>query len=289
MFDPLVQAHAGAATQLDRVIALGDIIDLTTSFLTNFAGANRYTQAVQALQNAAVQDLNAAFPGTAAQIRQDIVATANGQVLAQKQVQLNVFYLVVVGANPVLAPIDTIINTHITNANNSKAFQDARLVVNRVNAVATLISQTAGGHSILLTSPPAPNNMAGKLQDSWDGGERVITVCNASNAAGRVHIVYLDDYDQNDIQGRTFQAGKGYPPGNTVPAKPIVTVRLTPAVGGGPTHATTLLHELGHALSSNGEHIQSPDNLMAAGAVRNGVNGLSPAQIGWYRNNPWVV
>lgn len=287
MFDPLVQDYAGAATELDRVIILGDIMDLTTGFLgNNPAVANRYLQAVQTLQNAAIQDLNLKFPATANAIRQDIVGVSNGQPLAQKNININVYYIDVVGANPVLLPIDNAINQQITTANNSPAFQAARITVHRTNGVATLISETAAHESILLTSPPAPVNMAGKLQDSTDGGTRLITVLNAAGGAG-VNVVFLDEYDQNDIQGRAFRVGQNY--NGASPTRPIVTVKLTPAVGGNATHGTTLLHELCHAISSNGDHIQEPDNLMAAGAVRNGRNQLRCGQIGWYRNNAWVI
>jgi hypothetical protein len=128
--------------------------------------------------------------------------------------------------------------------------------------------------------------MAGKLQDSTTGGDRLITALNAIGGAG-VDVVFLQEYDQNDIQGRAFRVGQNY--NGFSPNRPIVTARTTPAVGGAPTHPTTLLHEICHAISSNGDHIQDPDNLMANGAIRNGRNLLSSGQIGWYRNNGWVV
>jgi hypothetical protein len=287
IFDPLVQGYSAAATELDRVIILGDILDLAAAFLANNqGGAQRYLQAVQTLQIAANHDLTQKFGGSANAIRQDIVAAANAQGLAQKTIRINVYYLDAVGANPNLGPIDAIINTQITSANTSQAFQTARLNVVRINANAALISETAAHESILLTHPPAPQNMAGKLQDSTTGGDRLITALNAIGGAG-VDVVFLQEYDQNDIQGRAFRVGQNY--NGFSPNRPIVTARTTPAVGGAPTHPTTLLHEICHAISSNGDHIQDPDNLMANGAIRNGRNLLSSGQIGWYRNNGWVV
>jgi hypothetical protein len=286
MFDPLVAAFAAAPTELDRVMALGDILDLTTAFLGIGGGPNRYQTPVQALQNSAIQDLTAKFGVSANAIRQDIIAFANGQLLLQKQLNVNVYFIAPIGANPNLGPIDLVIDQHIATANISRAFQDAHVTVARTNAVAHLITQNAAHESLLLTHPPAPNNMAGKFQDSTDGGCRLIQVCNAAGGAG-VDVVYLDEFDQNDIQGRTFRAGQNYL--GDVPLRPIVTVRLTPAVGGAPTHGTTLVHELGHAISSNAEHTNDGDNLMASGAMRNGNNRLKSSQIGWYRNNPWVV
>lgn len=287
MFDPLVQSYAAAMTELDRVIILGDILDMTTAFIgNNVVAGNRYFQAAQTLQNSAFQDLTQKLPGTANAVRQDIIAAANGQPLNQKTININVYYIDVVGVNPNLGPIDADINQQITTANNSPAFHAARLIIHRLNPNAIVISETAAHESILLTHPPAPLNMAGKLQDSTDGGTRLITVMNAAGGVG-VNVVFLEEYDQNDIQGRAYRVGQNYNGAN--PTHPIVTVRRTPAVGGNATHGTTLLHEMCHAISSNGDHIQDPYNLMASGAVRNGQNRLGFGQIGWYRNNPWVV
>lgn len=286
MFDPLVQSYAAAATELDRIIVLGDVLDLTAAFLGSTpAPANRYLQAVQALQASALQDLTVKLHGNANAVQTDIVSAANGRALSPKHIQINVYYLAPMGANPALGPVDVDVNQQITTANNSPAFLSAGITVNRTNATATLITNTAANESILLTHPPAPANMAGKLQDSADGGTRLINVLNAGGGAG-VDVVFLDEYDQNDIQGRAFRVGQTY--GGASPTRPIVTLRRTPAVGGGATHATTLLHELCHAISGNGDHIQDADNLMAAGSVRNGRNQLRNGQIGWYRNNPWV-
>lgn len=287
IFDPLVQGYAAAPTELDRVIILGDILDLAAAFLANNAGgAQRYLTAVQTLQTAANQDLTQKFPTTANAIRQDIIAAANGQALGQKTIRINVYYIDVVGANPNLVPIDVIVNQQITTANTSPAFQAAHLTITRLNANATLITETAAHESLLLTNPPAPPTMAGKFQDSTTGGDRLMTLLNANGGAG-VDVVFLQEYDQNDIQGRAFRVGQAY---NGVSCnRPIVTMRTTPAVGGGATHATTLLHEICHAIAGNGDHVTDPSNLMASGGIRNGRNELASGQIGWYRNNPWVI
>src|SRR5262249_56190530 len=90
IFDPLVQSYAAAATELDRVIILGDILDLAAAFLANNqGGAQRYLQAVQTLQIAANHDLTQKFGGSANAIRQDIVAAGNGQGLAQETIRIH--------------------------------------------------------------------------------------------------------------------------------------------------------------------------------------------------------
>ena len=288
IFDPLVQGYATAKLELDQVIILGDILDLTAAFLANYkSGADRYQKAVETLQKAAESDLRQRLTTRSADIQKDIVAAANGQMLAPKTININVYYLGAVGPPKAdLVAIDAIINRQIVDANSSAAFQMAQLQIFRKNANATFISETPDHQSILLTDPPA-KNMAGKLQDSSTGGQALISALNAKGGEG-VDVVFLQEYDQNDIQGRTFRAGQKYP-GGLSPNRPIVTARTTPAAGGGPTHSTTLLHEICHAISGNPDHIQDPDNLMASGSVRTGRNLLSSGQIGWYRNNAWVA
>src|SRR5271166_3257801 len=114
IFDPLVQGYAAATTELERVIVLGDILDLAAAFLANNnAALQRYLTPVQTLQTAANQDLNQKFPGTANAIRQDIIAAANGRALGPKTLSVNVYYIDAVGANPNLAAIDLIVNAQI--------------------------------------------------------------------------------------------------------------------------------------------------------------------------------
>ena len=99
-------------------------------------------------------------------------------------------------------------------------------------------------------------------------------------------VVYVDAFDQADIQGRTFRALADY--AGHVPLRPIIAIRLTPVVGGAATHPTTLLHEFGHALCSEPSHSTVPSNLMSDGANRTGVDALTDGQMAWFCNNPYI-
>ena len=197
-------------TELERVIILGDILDLAAAFLaTNNAAVQRYLTPVQTLQTAADQDLK---PEVSCELPTPFGRTSLPRPTAirwaPKTVGVNVYYLDEIRANPNLAAIDTIVNPQISTASISPAFQGAQ-VVNRTNANATLISETAAHEWILLTNPPAPPNMAGKLQDSTTGSKPMMTVLNAAVRRGRGRGV-LPEYDQNDIQGRAFRVGQKY-------------------------------------------------------------------------------
>lgn len=286
-FDALVTACHAANNTFDRVTALGALLAAAQAHQVAAGGvAVRYRTPVQNLIAQAAQDLNVICGAAHAHARNlSIVRAAAGLALAQKTITANVFYIAPVGAAPVPAPIDAIIDAHILTANTLGSFVAAGIRVQRSNAVATVLTNH-GGQSLLLTAP-APLAMIGKFQDSAAGGERLIAECGAVPRPGRVDIVYLDEYDQADIQGRTFRAGQSYGP--AVPVRPIVTVRLTPAAGGGASHPTTLVHELGHALTGDSGHSADAAMLMASGNIRGAVNDLSPGHVGWFRHNAHVV
>jgi|GEM_PF-5062063 len=294
VWDADVAAYPAQTNLFDRMTVLGRLIASTSQWLQGpgAALAGRYQGAVTALLNSAITESSviAGALHQAARVADTITAAAGGP-LVPKQVIVNAIYVHPVGAPPTLvqqAAINTIINQHIHNANVSGAFVAAALTLNRPAAGLTLVSATAAGDSILLEHPPAPASMAGKLQDSALGGTRLVMVCNAQPAALGVDIVYVEDFDQNDIQGRTFRGGVDY--GGAVPLRSIVAVRVQPPAlaGAAATHGTTLLHEMCHALTHVPDHSLDPNNLMASGNIRNGANQLTAGQIGWMRNNAYV-
>jgi hypothetical protein len=291
-FDQFVINYPNATNDFDRVGILGDVIGAATLFLNNppANAAQRDTNAVQQLLNAARQDLGGFVGATQlADAVLDIVAVAQGQPLAAVQVTVNVVYVHPAGAAPAggaLNAIDATIDQQINGANATQALQDAALTIVRANAVA-LLHDSDNGHSILLTSPPAPANMAGKLQESAQGGMHLVTLCNTLPAGAgpqRVDLVYVPDFDQNDVSGFTFRVGRNYY--GASPARPIVTITMNPpAAGGNPNE--TVAHEMGHALCNCGEHTPDANNLMAAGSARLNVQ-LSAGQIAWFRNNAFA-
>ena len=291
-FDADVTAFGTANNNFDKVTVLGRLLQSTRAYLALPAGTvpARYTNAVNALDMAVQNDLNQICGGAYQPPRTaDIVALGGAlPALAPKNVSLNIFYLVPVGAAPVVGPIDVIINAHIANANNAAGYQRAGINFARTNPAATVVSQTAAGDSILLPAVLAvPAHLQGKFADGGNGGPRLITYCNASaGAANSIDVVYLDHYDQNDVQGRTFRAGKDY--GGVTPTRPIVTVTLNPPAAGVATQPTTLAHELGHALTSDADHSLDANCLMAGGAIRNAADTLSDGLVGWFRNNRWT-
>jgi hypothetical protein len=294
VFDADVTAFAAANNNFDRVTVLGRLLQQTTAYRT--LGPNvfpdRYSNAVNALHMAVTNDLNqicgALQPARTADI---LAASSVHPVLAPKNVALNIFYLVPVGAAPSaleLLGVDVRISAHINQANNAPGYEQAGITFYRTNAAAVVARQTAAGQSILLpVAADVPVASRGRFADGGNGGPRLITYCNASGGAAKsIDVVYLDHYDQADVQGRTFRAGVDY--GGSIPARPIVTVTLNPPADGNATYPTTLAHELGHALTSDPDHSLDASCLMAGGAIRNGNNTLSPGLIGWFRNNPWT-
>ena len=291
--DQFVQAYAQVQGQ-DDWAKVGSLAQIAQEALAHIAAAQgqvnqRYIAAAQALLASANADLNlicgAQFqPNRTA----DLVALRANRPLGQRTVRLNVYYLAPIGANPNVAPIDQIINQHITNANQLACYQRASITFQRVNAVATVATQTATGGSILLPATTAvPLNQQGKFADGGMGGQRLVEYTNASGAAANtMDVVYLDNYEtaQNDVQGRAYRTNDP----TLTPNRPIVTITLNPPAGGAATYPTTLAHELGHAITGCPAHIQDANNLMSAGSMRNGTNRLSDGQVAWLRNSPWA-
>jgi hypothetical protein len=289
--DPFVQACTMAQDDWMRVQALSRVVQEATAQIALAIGQvnQRYIGAVQTLLASAQTDLNL-LCGTVSQPNRtaDLVALHANTPLVQRTVQLNVYYLAPIGANPNVAPIDVIIDQHIANANQLACYQRALMTFQRVNAAATVARQTAGGASILLPAIQAvPVHNQGKFADGGMGGQRLVEYMDASGGgAHTVDIVYLDDFEtaQNDVQGRAYRTNDL----TLGPNRPIVAVTLNPPAGGGATYPTTLAHELGHALTGCPVHIGDANNLMSAGSVRNATNSLSDGQIGWLRNCPWT-
>lgn len=282
-FDQYLTAFAAANNDQDKVGILGTIIFQADQFLAAGGHAARYDNPVQQLYNTAVADMTQICGAGQAQRTADIVAAGAGNAIAARTVTVNVFVLTTVGGPQ--PAVNATINAHINNANNSQGYIAAALTVNRSSPNIQYVS-SHNGQSILLTSPPAPPTMAGKIQDSQQGGVRLIHVCNAAALGGQVDVVYVPDFDQNDVQGRTFRAGQNYL--GAVPVRPIVTVTLNPPAGPPPTYPTTLAHELGHALTGDPNHSNDANNLMAGGAIRAGVDNLNLGQIAWFRRNPYT-
>ncbi|MCX6593061.1 MAG: hypothetical protein NTZ56_16205 [Acidobacteria bacterium] len=291
VFDAFVTAFWQANNNFDKVTALGEIVAATSQYIAGFVALPapggqdlRYLTPVQDLLAEANNDLNLICTVAAAvQRNADIVAMANNQVIVQKVVLVNVFYLAAVGAVPNLVPIDQLIDGHIVIANGLASFTAANLQVARHNAVATLVTDF-NGESILVEGGPG----AGLFDESRLPIFRLIGYLNAIALPGRVDVVYHDGFVDADVQGFTARRSGVYS-GRTPNARPVVLVRRTPSPGGGLTHPTTLAHELGHALTDCGQHAAQPDDLMAAGAIRGAVNQLSFGEKAWFRHNPFAV
>lgn len=291
-FDVNVAAYPAATNNFDKVTLLGAIIRRArVDYLTAPVGTipQRYLDAVQRLYASAVQDMNqiCGVLGHSHRLL-DLEKIGRGTPLPGKIVTLNVFFIAPIGAAPVIGPIDATIDNHINHANLAAGFAAANLSFVRSNAVAQVISATAAGESILLPSITAvPAHMQGKFADGAAGGERLIEFLNNSGGAAKsIDIVYLDHYDQADVQGRTFRAGADY--GSKSAARPIVTVTLNPPADGAATYPTTLAHELGHAITGEPGHSTAPDNLMAGGSIRMGTDRLPDGLRAWFRNSAYI-
>lgn len=296
MFDPFVQRHETCVNPVDRVNALGEIIDLATGFLSISNDPTvlaRYLAPVQALRAAAIQDLRARV-GTAYVdgASRDIIALANGGALTPKRIPVNLFWVAPRGAPPDaarLGAITTAIAAQVTAANQCAGYRAAMLTVVPAAAAPRVLSESPAHESLLLAGDQVPVAMRGRFQEAGRGGVRLIQTLNTIPGTG-VDVVFVERMEADDVQGFTFRTSKGHPlDGAVQPERPIVLVRETPAAGGAGTHPTTLAHELCHAISDEGEHSADPKNLMSAGSARDGTNALGPGQIGWYRNNAYAA
>lgn len=280
-FDPLIVAFHQANNNFDRISAVGDIIALGSPII-HAHGTDRYAQAVTRVYNDALAELNG-LCGAAYQ--QAIEHYITGVARPARTVRLNVI-VIKPGNAPASQQALATIATHIQTANALASYQAAQLTLVKVGNTAQ-IHQNAQGISFLLTAQMgAPQAVQGTFQDSAGGGDRLIDYCNTLPRNADVDVVYVPAFDQDDIQGRTFRATKGQ--NGHIPQRPIIAVGLTPPQGAGATHATTLAHEMGHALCTEPAHSASANELMTAGHNRNGTNDLTLGQMAWFCNNPYV-
>jgi hypothetical protein len=283
-FDQYVTAFNLAQSPFDRMSALGEIISLGYHFIQGRqapAQANdRYNNAVDALYNRAIIDMNL----IAGHLRQQAMEHhITGVARPARTIQVNVL---LIKPSAVAAPAgDAItINAQIANANASAAFQNAQIAVNQVGGIVQVHEDAH--HQSFLLGAAAPLHVRGTFQDSAVGGDRLIDYCNGLPRTADMDVVFVDGFDQADVQGRTFRAQNDYN-GHTA-LRPIIAIRLTPVVGGAATHPTTLVHEFGHALCSEPSHSADANNLMAGGANRTGIDNLSAGLNAWFCNNPYI-
>ena len=287
-FDADVDAYGRAHNNFDRVSSLGRIMQRAKhATLQNREMPSRYMEAISQLYHAAEGELNNICPSDYGPARRtDLFSLSDGLQMNPRRVQVNVIYLTPAGSTPNVGTIDATINDHLNAANN--VYQAAGISIVRTNPVVQVVSQTPTGESILLANvPEVPAQMQGKFAAQGRSGERLIQHCNQPGpGANTIDVVYVSEYDENDVQGKTYRAGAEYAGG--IPNRPIVTVRLTPPAQGAATHRTTLAHELGHALTGEENHSSERGCLMASGPNRTAANTLSDGHIVWLRHNSYA-
>jgi hypothetical protein len=295
VFDALVNAHAtllGPNDVHECIASLARIFIAAYRFRFQNPGmAVRYRDAVNGLSTAAITDLRPFCHNTTAQtLGLTLRYLDEHNALATKTVNINVYYLVQVGNEGVNNNhINQLVNNQIQIANQNQAVQRAGLRFQRAVNTVTNISNF-GNASILLAGNNVPNINHGKFQTTGAFAKRLVDLLNVNQNVG-VDVVYLDEYLEDDAQGKTFRAGDDSL--GTAPTRPIVTVRTAvapddPDGSGARTYPTTLLHEIGHAIMNIGYHSTQPDNLMSAGSIRNGTNALSSGQIACCRSSSFV-
>lgn len=284
-FDALVQAYHQTTNNFDRLTLLGSIINQTVNFVAVRGPGDRYGAAANVLHNSALVDINNICGHLHQHALEDWV---NNVARPARHIDIHVIILTPVGG-AIPGGLPATITAHINNANNTMAFQTANITLQRAVAANTHATQYAG-NSILLTAPPAPANKAGCFQpDIAASGGRLIQFCNNignANGAQCIDVVYVPDFELDGVAGRTFRAGQTY--AGVQVQRPIVLVNSNAPAGLAVTWPTTLAHELGHAICSEGDHSTDPNNLMADGNNRNGNNGLSVGQRAWFCSNNWV-
>jgi hypothetical protein len=139
VFDQYLIAFTAANNDQDRAGILADILVQADQFL---AGGHdqRYTAPIQQLRNTAIADLTQICGAGQAQRTQDIRDIAAGNQIAGRTVTVNVFCLIPVGGQQ--PNVDGTIDAHITNANNSQAYQDADITVVRATTTASTFPRT---------------------------------------------------------------------------------------------------------------------------------------------------
>jgi hypothetical protein len=291
IFDPFVNAFHQANNNWDKVAALGDIVGTAHQFINAFVpqpnpgGQNiRYKTPVDDLLVEARNALNIICGLPMSMGREaNIVSMTNNVPVAIRTITANVIYLAAVGAVPNLVNIDPVIDGHILTANGLPAFTSAGLRIVRQNAVTHVVTDF-NNEPILIQG--GAND--GLFDESRLPIYRLVGYLNTQVLPGRVDVVYHEGFADQDVQGFTARMSGLYA-GRTPSARPVVIVRMTPCPGGNLTHPTTLAHEMGHAVTDCGQHSTQPNDLMASGAIRGGVNSLSAGEKAWFRNNPYAL
>lgn len=289
-FDPFVDACTRLPLgPLQKAGAMGRLLQQLLAYTAAFplASPQRYLTPVNTLLGQVRQDLTHIWQAPHHAAREaDLVALVNGPPAIAKTVNLNVFYIEAVGANTVVGPIDAEVNRQIAAANALPAYVAANLQVARSNPNVTLLS-TRGNN---VNNPILVNgNFREDARSVW---ELIQELDGQVAPAGTVDLVMVDNMSGNDVQGFTCRMSGLY--SNRTPQhRPIVLVRLTPALmnngAPSPTHATTLAHELGHALTDTADHSTDANDLMSAGSIRAALDRLSDAEKAWFRQNPFTV
>ncbi len=291
-FDPFVDACTRLPLgPLQKAGALGRLMQELLVYMAGFPAVTpqnqRYVTPVNTLLLQVRQDLIQIWGAPRHNDREaDLLALANGHNIVARTVNLNVFYIEAVNANTNLGPIDAEVNRQIAAANGLPSYMTANLQVARSNAQATLLSMRNND----VNHPILDNN--GNFREDARSVWELIQELNTQNLPGAVDLVMVDSLSGNDVQGFTCRRAGLY--SNVQPAqRPIVLVRMTPALmnngAPSPTHATTLAHELGHALTDTADHSLNPNDLMSAGSIRGAVDQLSHAEMAWFRRNPCTV
>ena len=285
--DTWVTQFNGANNDFDRMKILANIIGATVPFVAARAPGDRYGLAANALHNQAILDMNA-ISGVAHQ--QGMEDWINNIARPARTIDINPIILTPVGG-AVPGATAAKVGNDIANANACLGYQQASLTLNNIVAAGHIHATQHAGQSILLTNPPAPVAVAGKINpDSHLSGGRLIHYCNAlAVPPNTVHVVYVPDFELPGVSGRTFRAGVSYCPGGPVtPTCPIVMINATPPAAAAITSPTTLAHEVGHAICRCGDHDSDASALMADGNNRNGVNALSVGARAWMATNDFA-
>ncbi|HVR87905.1 MAG TPA: hypothetical protein VMU54_26540, partial [Planctomycetota bacterium] len=246
--DDVLRFHLSQA-KFDKIGYLGDIIADTDRFLANAPKdlEGRYLNAVRALQASAKDELTdlcgATSPPDA--MAQDIIALGRAKALTPKAATLKVYSCLPSGSTLSTSSIDARINSHLVSAN--QLFDAAGVQASRINATAIPIPATFNDRPFLTN---------GRFDEVRESAFVLVKYCNSQGGAAAIHVVYVDRFADDDVQGFTCRRGKIY--SGATADRPIVVVTLTPPVAGAGTYTTTLAHELTHALTSEGTHADLP-------------------------------
>lgn len=292
-FDPFVDDCTRLPLgPLQKAGALGRLMQqlllYTTAFPVVTPQNQRYLTPVTTLLAQVRQELNLVWGALYSNAREaDLLALINGHNLVAKTVNLNVFFVEAVNANTNAAAIDAEVDRQIQAANGLASYMAANLRLVRSNANVTILSMRANNAANPILTPNG--NFREDARSVW---ELIQELDSQVGLAGTVDLVMVDNFSGNDVQGFTCRMSGLY--SNIQPShRPIVMVRMTPALmnngAPSPTHATTLAHEMGHALTDTADHSHDAGDLMSSGNIRGAVDRLSDAEKAWFRQNPFTV